>query len=68
MNEIVKYHNKLNTVSLAGFNCIELNIFYTALYYLKEKAASEIIIPYGDLQSLANIKKNNHTRLKDLLF
>ena len=67
MNEIVKYHNQLNTVSLSGFNCIELNIFYSALYYLKEKDTSEITIPYGDLQMLANMKKNNPQYIYDKL-
>lgn len=67
MNEIVKYHNQLNSVSLTGFNCIEMNIFYTALYYLREKASSEIIIPYIDLQHLANMKKNNPQYIYDKL-
>lgn len=56
MNEIVKYHNDMNTVALRKFNSLEMNIFISICSKMKEKNEEIIEFSFDKIKELAKIE------------
>lgn len=59
MENIVRYDNKINNISLRNFSDKELNIFFTILYKLKNKGINSTDIDFLELKKLSNGDMNN---------
>lgn len=59
MNEIVKYHNKLNSLSFGSLGELGQNLFFSMLTKLKDKADKEVIFTADELNSF--VKERNLT-------
>lgn len=62
LSKIVKYHNDMNKVALAGFNEKELNLFFSLIYLTKDKKSTLITIPFSELKELSENEDRNKDR------
>lgn len=67
LSKIVKYHNDMNKVVLAGFNEKELNLFFSLLYLTKDKKSALLIIPFSELKELSENEDRNKDRFIRIL-
>ena len=54
MNEVVKYHNDLNTVTMRGWSATEMNIFFGIIAKLRDEGTKEIILDTDDLKEITD--------------
>lgn len=54
MNEVVKYHNDLNTVTMRGWSATEMNIFFGIIAKLRDEGTKEIILDTDDLREITD--------------
>ena len=67
MNEVVKYNNNFNNISLRNFNANELDILMAICSRMKEKGEEEITFQFDKLKKLINYSDNTSaTFVKDL--
>ena len=67
MNEVVKYNNNFNNISLRNFNANELDILMAICSRMKEKGEEEITFHFDKLKKLVNYSDNTSaTFIKDL--
>ena len=67
MNEVVKYNNNFNNISLRNFNANELDILMAICSRMKEKGEEEITFHFDKLKELVNYSDNTSaTFIKDL--
>lgn len=67
MNEVVKYNNNFNNISLRNFNANELDILMAICSRMKEKGEEEITFHFDKLKKLINYSDNTSaTFVKDL--
>ena len=67
MNEVVKYNNNFNNISLRNFNANELDILMAISSRMKEKGEEEITFHFDKLKKLINYSDNTSaTFVKDL--
>ncbi|BBM39756.1 initiator RepB protein (plasmid) [Leptotrichia hofstadii] len=67
MNEVVKYNNNFNNISLRNFNANELDILMAICSRTKEKGEEEITFHFDKLKKLINYSDNTSaTFVKDL--
>lgn len=67
MNEVVKYNNNFNNISLRNFNANELDILMAICSRMKEKGEKEITFHFDKLKKLVNYSDNTSaTFIKDL--
>ena len=67
MNEVVKYNNNFNNISLRNFNANELDILMAICSRMKEKGEEEITFNFDKLKKLINYSDNTSaTFVKDL--
>ena len=67
MNEVVKYNNNFNNISLRNFNANELDILMAICSRMKEKGEKEITFHFDKLKKLINYSDNTSaTFVKDL--
>lgn len=67
MNEIVKYNNNFNNISLRNFNANELDILMAICSRMKEKGEEEVVFHFDKLKELVKYSDNTSgTFLKDL--
>ena len=67
MNEVVKYNNNFNNISLRNFNANELDILMAICSGMKEKGEEEITFHFDKLKKLVNYSDNTSaTFIKDL--
>lgn len=59
MNEIVKYHNYMNSLKFTGFTVIDFNFLLTLCSRLKDKGTNEVTFSFTELRILTNYKKSN---------
>lgn len=52
--ETVKYHNRLNSISMRGWSSMEMNIFFAIVSKVRDKGTNEIIIDSNDLRNLSD--------------
>ena len=55
-NEIVKYHNRMNEVSFTNFTSIELNIFFSIFYRMREKKINSLKLAFDEVKRMINYK------------
>ena len=67
MNEVVKYNNNFNNISLRNFNANELDILMAICSRMKEKGEEKITFHFDKLKKLVNYSDNTSaTFIKDL--
>ena len=64
-NEVVKYHNDLNTVPFRRFNSRELDLFFAICAKMKGKENKEVIFSFGELKGLIQYKFTGKQRFID---
>lgn len=57
-NEIVKYQNTLNQVSLRRFNATDMNIFYSVVSRVRDKDTNRVVLSYSYLKKLSKYSKH----------
>ncbi len=67
MNEIVKYHNDLNTLSMGGLSENQMNILFTIFSKIKNKDTQEIHLKTNDIIELADIPTKNKEYVATLI-
>lgn len=69
-NEICRYHNDLNKVRLPNLNELQLNLFYTLLFKMRNKQQGELVKFSADEieNMLLNAKKFERGQKKDYRF
>lgn len=68
MNEVVKYENKVNTLSLTGFTAVELNLFMLLCAKTKDKGQELIELDYVELKNLLGLEKQADKYFHDELY
>lgn len=66
-NEVVKYHNDLNTVNMRGWTKEEMNFMFAVLSKAKEKGTDLIEFDKAQLTELAQYSERHKMRLHDVL-
>lgn len=56
MNEIVKYHNDLNTVPFKRFNSNEMDLFFAICAKMRDKGTDTVTFSFDQLRYLSNYK------------
>ena len=66
-NEVVKYSNSLNDISFRKFTSIELDLFFSICFLLKEKGVEEMDFTFDEIKKLIGYKFTGVDRFyKDL--
>lgn len=58
-NEIVKYQNELNQVSMRRFNATDMDIFFSVVSRVRDKEDHQVVLSYSYLKKLAKYNKHN---------
>lgn len=59
---IIKHGTELNLLSFKGFSAIEMNLFYTIIYKIKNIGTKTICINFEEIRKLSNYdEKDRHT-------
>jgi len=67
MNDVVKYHNHFNSISLKNFNSIELNLLMAICSQIRDKGIDEITLNFSELKNMVKYKHRGNVRfVKDL--
>lgn len=67
MNEVVKYNNHFNSISLKNFNSIELNLLMAICSQIRDKGIDEITLNFSELKNMVKYKHRGSVRfIKDL--
>ena len=67
MNDVVKYHNHFNSISLKNFNSIELNLLMAICSQIRDKGIDEITLNFSELKNMVKYKHRGSVRfIKDL--
>lgn len=59
MNEIVKYHNEMNTINLGSFSPIEMDLFFVICSKIKNEKNGSTIFSFEELKSLSQYKQTS---------
>lgn len=59
MNEIVKYHNYMNSIKFTGFTVTDYNFLITLCSRMRDKDINDVSFSFAELRKLANYKKSN---------
>lgn len=65
MNEIVKYHNDLNTVPFKRFNSSEMDLFFAICAKMRDKGTNTVTFTFEQLRYLSNYKPTAIQRFVD---
>ncbi len=68
MNEIVKYHNDLNMLSMGGLSEIQVNILFTIFAKIRNKEGEVIKLNLEDIIELAGLSKTNPKYINEYIF
>lgn len=68
MNEVVKYHNDLNTLTLGGLTENQTNILFTIFASIKDKGTHEVHFDFNKIVELSGISTTNKKYLKTTVF
>ena len=67
MNDIVKYHNHFNSISLKNFNSVEINLLMAICSQIRDKGLDEITLNFLELKNMVKYKHRGNVRfIKDL--
>lgn len=56
MNEITKYHNRMNAVSFTGFGKVDSNLFFALCAKMKNKGTSKEQFSFSEIRNLSGYK------------
>ncbi len=68
MNEIVKYHNDLNTLTLGGLTENQTNLLFTIFASIKDKGTQEVHFDFDKIVELSGISTTNKEYLNKTIF
>lgn len=57
MNEVVKYHNDMNSVAFRGFGKVELDLFFAICSKMRDEGKNEVEFTFHQIRSLSQFKK-----------
>ena len=63
-NEVVKYHNDLNTVVMRTWTSEEMNFFFAILTKAKEQGLKKLVFDTDELKQLASSSRNFEMNLQ----
>jgi len=66
-NEVVKYHNDLNTVTMRKWTAEEMNFFFSIIAKVRDEGTQEIEFNTDEIQLIANFDKRNPKRWVDTM-
>ena len=66
-NEVVKYHNDLNTVSMRNWSAEEMNFFFTIISKVKDNGTEQLEFNTDELKELAQFADNHRQRWVDTM-
>lgn len=61
-NEVVKYHNKLNTISMRKWTAEEMNFFFSVIAKVRNKGTKLISFDANELKELSGFADNHEKR------
>mgnify|MGYP003404356788 CR=1 FL=1 len=59
MNEVVKYHNDLNTKPLQAWTEVEMNILFAVVAKIRNKSTTQVVFTFDELKRLSNYSTNS---------
>ena len=59
MNEVVKYHNDLNTKPLQAWTEVEMNILFAIVAKVRNKSTTQVVFAFDELKRLSNFSSNS---------
>uniref|UniRef100_UPI001290709F replication initiation protein n=1 Tax=Streptococcus suis TaxID=1307 RepID=UPI001290709F len=62
MNEVVKYHNDLNTVVMRNWTSLEMNIFFSIISKMRDKGTQKVVFSVDELRELTEKKENRQPK------
>lgn len=65
VNEVVKYHNDLNAVSMSGWSSAEMNIFFGIVAKVYNQGTKEVVLNVDDLREVTDTKGNKNPQRWD---
>lgn len=68
MNEVVKYHNDLNNISLGGLSENQINILFTLFAKVENKSTEILKFPINQIIELSGISTTNKEYLEATIF
>ena len=66
-NEVVKYHNDLNTVSMRNWSAEEMNFFFTIISKVRDNGTEQLELNTDELKDLAQFADNHRQRWVDTM-
>ena len=67
MNDVVKYHNHFNSISLKNFNSVEINLLMAICSQIRDKGLDEITLNFLELKNMVKYKHRGNIRfIRDL--
>lgn len=66
-NEVVKYHNDLNTVPMRNWTREEMNFFFAIIAKLRDKGSKEVFFDKYGLAEIANYSITHNKRFEDTI-
>ena len=67
-NEVVKYHNDLNNISLGGLSENQINILFTLFAKVENKSTEILKFPINQIIELSGISTTNKDYLEATIF
>ena len=66
-DEVVKYHNKLNTISMRRWTAEEMNFFFSVIAKVRNKGTRLVTFNSDDLKELSGFADEHHKRWIDTM-
>ena len=63
MNETVRYHNDLNSLSMRKWTADEMNMFFTIVAKIKNAGTKEITLNTDEIKKIINFKSRHKDHL-----
>ncbi|MGQ7511584.1 replication initiation protein, partial [Streptococcus suis] len=67
VNEVVKYHNDLNTVSMRNWSAEEMNFFFSIISKVKDNGTEQLEFNTDELKELAQFADKHRQRWVDTM-
>lgn len=67
MNEVVKYHNDINTVPLGRLKLSELNLFFAVCSKLKNQQKDKVILTFQEIREMSHFSATSNSVLTNTM-
>lgn len=67
MNEVVKYHNDLNSVSFRSWSAEEMNLFFTVIAKIRDNGTETVTLETDELKELTQFADKHHKRWEEVM-